>query len=1097
VSIEPDSRHAGGRLIPNGDVRDELVAFLNQDGSRLGDVYRLTERGLDPQQIAAELGVGTSAFVGNYRVLVAALLNGDVPTAPSLVVEAAGKARTVRSTPGLSEEARTYLADLEQLLETEAAANERALTDLAVDDQATFGRPTAPAVEAAGRELRRALRDGDSVFTPGMPIWTLSNARELLDKYNGRPDASGSSFVDKLGQQLRDAPRGAVQLFAELFTLDVLPLENYKSATKRSLVTSVLALGGVTSPLPAVIDEAFAGGVLNGGLAFTSGRYRQMCYLVEFAVGFLAMDVADRARLLDDPRAFRDALDGVTSTNSPSQRLALLYLFFPKFFLPITSPEHRGQIRTTFLGKLASPNADPDEDVRDIHLALSAEAGHPIDLYNSQYRDQWDPKALSRTTDRRDPWTAFVFWSRRLDADIDLDAQEREYKLEMARRLDAARPALLSNESGWQAEFRAAVGYGNLLDRFFKTDLFKALDERPDQVRAVIERFWVGVPDPTRIAALAVDLRSLMKITPGNAVALGSVLLMTRDSSLYPPYRPTPVEKALALTATPASGTDPVERYDDLLALCDQVLERAPDAGLDLQDRLDAQGLIWAVATYDPPAEWTDADKKAFRHWRGDPETEESPARRAWLVRGSSVNGRDLVPSWLREDVVTLAATHLGNVEPGSTKDDLKPVIESNYSFASYAAREEKLDEFHNFLTVMQPGDLVVTTDQGRLQIGDLTGEVRHASSGEDGPRLERAMRWSGHGGVRIDDVPGELQARLAVQRDVLDLTLQASVIEELLAAEAESVAVPAPTALVLPDATEDLATELFVGRDWLQKCVDLLNDRPQLIFYGPPGTGKTFIAQRLAKHVAGDNVRLVQFHPAYSYEDFFEGFRPLESGGFKLKPGPMRRIVDQAVANPSVPHVLIIDEINRGNLAKVFGELYFLLEYRDQNVELLYSDGDFSLPRNVFIIGTMNTADRSIALVDAAMRRRFAFLPLHPSEPPTKGILRAWLAANDRPGRNADLLDELNLQIDDPDFKIGPSYLMRDAVYEDGGLELAWETAILPLLEEHHYGELDRADVIARYGVDVIGRRVERRDVSEPAEVSQDLGDAPAPHTA
>jgi 5-methylcytosine-specific restriction enzyme B len=120
-----------------------------------------------------------------------------------------------------------------------------------------------------------------------------------------------------------------------------------------------------------------------------------------------------------------------------------------------------------------------------------------------------------------------------------------------------------------------------------------------------------------------------------------------------------------------------------------------------------------------------------------------------------------------------------------------------------------------------------------------------------------------------------------------------------------------------------------------------------------------------------------------------------------------------------------------------------------------------------------MNTADRSIALVDSAMRRRFAFLSLHPSEPPTSGVLRRWLSKQGESAVAADLLDELNRRIEDPDFRIGPSYLMRRAVYEDGGLERVWRTAILPLLEEHHYGELSREQVERRYGLDTIKGRV------------------------
>ena len=136
--------------------------------------------------------------------------------------------------------------------------------------------------------------------------------------------------------------------------------------------------------------------------------------------------------------------------------------------------------------------------------------------------------------------------------------------------------------------------------------------------------------------------------------------------------------------------------------------------------------------------------------------------------------------------------------------------------------------------------------------------------------------------------------------------------------------------------------------------------------------------------------------------------------------------------------------------------------------------------PENVFIIGTMNTADRSIALVDAAMRRRFAFVPLHPSEPPTSGVLRRWLAASELDVGVADLLEELNRRIEDPDFKIGPSYFMRKAVHEPGGLERAWRTAILPLLEEHHYG--DGTDVRARYGLDAIRARVAGWPASDQA---------------
>lgn len=451
--------------------------------------------------------------------------------------------------------------------------------------------------------------------------------------------------------------------------------------------------------------------------------------------------------------------------------------------------------------------------------------------------------------------------------------------------------------------------------------------------------------------------------------------------------------------------------------------------------------------------------------------------RRAWMVRGSSGSGTNLVAGWIEQGHVSLAATNLRAVPAGASRDELKPVVDEDYAHASYDMRVEKLDDFHAFLTRMQDGHLVVTVDGGRLFLGTLTEEVHQRQNAAGGALLVRGVNWADAYGIDLADVPSALKTRLKVQRDIVDLTQQLEILEGLLDAEETKAPVPEVPKLVLQDATPELAAELHVPQSWIQECIDLLGDRPQLIFYGPPGTGKTFLAQAIAEHVAGENVRLVQFHPAYSYEDFFEGYRPEAGGGFKLKPGPLRKVVSQALENPNEAHVLIIDEINRGNLAKVFGELYFLLEYRDQNVELLYADEEFNLPENVYIIGTMNTADRSIALVDAAMRRRFAFLPLHPSEEPTNGILRSWLASEGLPGRVADLLDELNRRIEDPDFKIGPSYFMRSAVHRDGGLERTWRTSILPLLEEHHFGELDAARVRSRYGLDAVAASV---DVAE-----------------
>ena len=262
----------------------------------------------------------------------------------------------------------------------------------------------------------------------------------------------------------------------------------------------------------------------------------------------------------------------------------------------------------------------------------------------------------------------------------------------------------------------------------------------------------------------------------------------------------------------------------------------------------------------------------------------------------------------------------------------------------------------------------------------------------------------------------------------------------------------------------EAFAKELFLPVEFLENIDTLLKDKKQVIFQGPPGTGKTYVAQKLAKHLAGweKRVTLVQFHPSYAYEDFVQGFRPAPAGngqvGFELRDGPLLRAAERARQEPNADHFLVIDEINRGNIAKVFGELYFLLEYRDEAMSLQYSDKPFSLPANLYIIGTMNTADRSIALVDLALRRRFYFVEFHPDDEPVRDVLHDWLTVK-APGMEwvADVVKNVNEKLkDDRHAAIGPSYFMKDGL-DRAAVERVWKHGVLPYIEECLFGDNDR----------------------------------------
>ena len=264
------------------------------------------------------------------------------------------------------------------------------------------------------------------------------------------------------------------------------------------------------------------------------------------------------------------------------------------------------------------------------------------------------------------------------------------------------------------------------------------------------------------------------------------------------------------------------------------------------------------------------------------------------------------------------------------------------------------------------------------------------------------------------------------------------------------------------PDPDLDaLARELYVDEFFLERVSQLLEEKKQVIFQGPPGTGKTYVAQALAECLAGHKgrVMLVQFHPSYAYEDFVQGFRPRKDGdGFELRDGPLLRAAESAAVDKNYNHFLVIDEINRGNLAKVFGELYFLLEYRGRKIRLQYSDEDFSLPDNLYIIGTMNTADRSIALVDMALRRRFYFVEFHPDKEPVRGLLRRYLRGHslEKMGWVADVVDRANEQLgDDRHAAVGPSHFMKPDL-NDAMVERIWDHGVLPYIEERLFGRSD-----------------------------------------
>lgn len=287
------------------------------------------------------------------------------------------------------------------------------------------------------------------------------------------------------------------------------------------------------------------------------------------------------------------------------------------------------------------------------------------------------------------------------------------------------------------------------------------------------------------------------------------------------------------------------------------------------------------------------------------------------------------------------------------------------------------------------------------------------------------------------------------------------------------------PSATATYGVDDIIADGGFLDRAELVRLVDLLSVKKNLILQGPPGTGKTWLAKRLARALIGraaplpDQLRSVQFHPSLAYEDFVRGYRP-SGAGLALTDGIFLQVVEAAQAQPDLPHVLIIEEINRGNPAQVFGEMLTLLEHtkrsRADAMELAYrkAPGEkVHVPENLHIIGTMNIADRSLALVDLALRRRFAFVSL---EPTLNGAWAEWCRNRGMPEATIDLIRDRMTMLNDmiaqdrtlgPQFCVGHSYVTPSEDEVENAHDWFSEvidTEIGPLLAEYWFDAPERA---------------------------------------